>query len=131
MYINIKIVDNHNYVFIDGEDYIFENSEENSKVTLNFKGYSRIDGHPIFEIIDTNLLTSPLSECSYNNSDIINLYIITNLSDHIPKYRNIKHNKELLLDYFMKLYDISDDDLLHEESTKIIIREMRLNQLLK
>lgn len=131
------MVDNHNHNhshsdnFIDGEDYIFENSEENSKVTLNFKGYSRIDGHPIFEIINDTPLTSPLSKYTYDNRSIINISIITNLGDHILKYRNIKHNKELLLDYFMKLYDISDDDLLHEESTKIIIREMRLNQLLK
>lgn len=109
-----------------GKVYTLINNQTNEKVNLTCIGISRIDGLLIFESSQKVTLND---NYSYNGNKVKNTYILNEInkvdSDELIK------NKEMLLEFFMNKYKISDHDLYLEDSYKSIIRDIKISDVIK
>jgi len=109
-----------------GKVYTLINNQINEKVNLACIGISRIDGLLIFESSQKVTLND---NYSYNGNKVKNTYILNEInkvdSDELIK------NKEMLLEFFMNKYKISDHDLYLEDSYKSIIRDIKISDIIK
>lgn len=121
-----------NVYFVEGNEYKFStiNNGELSEHTLTFLGDSRIDGSPIFK--SHMNCVHPLVGLSYETLVINEVTILGDhqLSVNLTKYRNLKQNKEIILEFLMKHHNIDDEYLLDDDSTKRVIREIRMGKIL-
>ena len=109
----------------------------NETITMNFDSYSRIDGNPIFRINKTNInsFTRPLHQFQLNdNNTLINIKDITlinTLEDNV-KYMTYQYeNEKEIINFILDHCNMTHDDLNKQDAYKMVIRQLKLNNIIK
>ncbi|CAG7580931.1 MAG: hypothetical protein SLAVMIC_00605 [uncultured marine phage] len=116
-------------VFTEGNEYTL--SYGTSTIKAKNIGTSRIDGLSIFDLIPPSI--GSLRDYSFNGNKIKEIHLVSALEDHIPGFmgNSIDKKKKKLLEVVMNELNITDRDLMEDGKLESVIREIRLNKILK
>jgi hypothetical protein len=117
-------------LLVVGFNYKFKHTSGGG-IDAIYLGKSRIDGYDMFKITNDYLLSGTLADCSLNGSYIkySSLSIMTPLE--VTGNLAYANNKETLLNFFMKLHNITDLDLQDDSKFKSIMRNFNIEEVIK
>ena len=108
--------------------YQFINPTNSEIMSAVYSGDSRIDGYPIFIVYFPPV--SRFFDFTLNNIKIKELSLIPKIEDQFGS-GHYSENKDILLDYFMREYNITSSDLANDSKFKSIMRELHIDKVLK
>ncbi len=99
-------------------------------ISVEYVGNSKIDGRPYFNVLSIPPTISA-SDCTmYNGVSVVKkIELIQSIADY--NTYNVENNKEKLLKYFLERFNISDIDLVSEESFKRVMRDLNIGNILE